>query len=147
MLGTDPAVRLTQRAQRVLAEVREDLGVTAHPGGTVISRGGSDIRWWTWAGYRANATLAATLGSLADEKQRVDDASIRLRGDLIREMWRAVTADAAAQLSLPDIDERALNGLKFRRSTPPPPRRRHPPPASPTSTTPPPYSANRPAGS
>jgi hypothetical protein len=31
------------------------------PGGTVISRDGQDVRWWTWAGFRANATLAATL--------------------------------------------------------------------------------------
>ncbi|WP_211323147.1 hypothetical protein [Amycolatopsis palatopharyngis] len=112
----------------------------------MISRGGRDIRWWTWAGYRANATLAATLGSLADEKQRVDEASIRLRGDLTREMWHAVTADAAAQLSLPDIDERALNGLKFNEALP---RRLAVATlsASPTSTASPPYSANRPAGS
>jgi ATP-dependent Lhr-like helicase len=118
LLGADPPVQLTQRARRVLNEVRDEHAVTAHPAGTVISRRGSDIRWWTWAGYRANATLAATLGSLADEKQRVDDASIRMRGDLTREMWRAVTADAAAQLSLPDIDERALNGLKFNEALP-----------------------------
>ena len=118
LLGADPPVQLTQRARRVLNEVRDEHGVTAHPAGTVISRRGNDIRWWTWAGYRANATLAATLGSLADEKQRVDDASIRLRGDLTREMWHEVTADAAEQLSLPDIDERALNGLKFNEALP-----------------------------
>jgi hypothetical protein len=27
-------------------------------------RAGADVRWWTWAGYRANATLAATLEGL-----------------------------------------------------------------------------------
>lgn len=118
LLGTDPPVRLTQRAQRVLAEVRDEHGLTAHPAGTVISRTDSDIRWWTWAGYRANATLAATFGSLTDEKQRVDDASIRLRGDLTRGMWQAGTADAAARLSLPDVDERALHGLKFNEALP-----------------------------
>ena len=28
------------------------------------------MRWWTWAGYRANATLAATLTAIADPLQR-----------------------------------------------------------------------------
>jgi ATP-dependent Lhr-like helicase len=82
LLGEDPPVKLTQRAQRVLAETRDEHGLTAHPAGTVISRKGMDIRWWTWAGYRANATLAATPSGLTDEKQWFDDVSIRLRTDL-----------------------------------------------------------------
>ena len=113
LLGADPPVGLTERAQRVLAELRDDRGGSVHPGGTVISRRGVDLRWWTWAGYRANATLAATVSDLADEKQSFDDYSIRLRTDLTREMWRAGTADASARLCLPEIDERALAGLKF----------------------------------
>ena len=75
---------MTKRAQIALAEEREDHSCEIHPGGTVITRSKSDIRWWTWAGYRANATLAATLSELTDEKQRVDDVSIRLRTDLTR---------------------------------------------------------------
>jgi ATP-dependent Lhr-like helicase len=39
---------------------------TVQPDGTLITRVGRDVRWWTWAGYRANATLAATLQSVAD---------------------------------------------------------------------------------
>jgi len=62
--GADPPVNLTQRAKRILAEVRDERLPAVHPGGTVISRAGEDVRWWTWAGYRANATLAATLSSL-----------------------------------------------------------------------------------
>lgn len=118
LLGTDPPVRLTERALRVLAELRDDRGGSVHPGGTVISRRGVDLRWWTWAGYRANATLAATISDLADEKQSFDDFSIRLRTDLTREMWRAGTADVAARLCLPEIDERALAGLKFSAALP-----------------------------
>jgi ATP-dependent Lhr-like helicase len=33
-------------------------------------------------------------------------------------MWRAATADAAERLCLPDIDERALAGLKFSEALP-----------------------------
>ena len=77
LLGADPPVALTQRAKRILAEVRDEHLPTVHPGGTVITRTGEDVRWWTWAGYRANATLAATLSHLTDSVQRFDDASIR----------------------------------------------------------------------
>jgi ATP-dependent helicase Lhr and Lhr-like helicase len=118
LLGADPPVKLTQRAQRALADEREDGASTVHPGGTVIMRSGVDVRWWTWAGYRANATLAATLSELADEKQRVDDVSLRLRTDLTLEMWKTATADAADRLCLPEVDERALEGLKFNEALP-----------------------------
>jgi ATP-dependent helicase Lhr and Lhr-like helicase len=118
LLGADPPVALTQRAKRVLAEVRDEHLPTVHPAGTVITRTGTDIRWWTWAGYRANATLATTLSSLTDEVQRFDDASIRLRSDLSPDMWKAGTADVADRLCLPDVDERALEGLKFSEALP-----------------------------
>jgi ATP-dependent Lhr-like helicase len=72
----------------------------------------------TWAGYRANATLAATLAHLTDNVQRFDDASIRMRTDLSHEMWKAGTADAAERLCLPDVDPRALAGLKFSEALP-----------------------------
>ena len=118
LLGADPAVLLTRRAERVLADIREEKLSAAHPGGTVIVREGDDVRWWTWAGYRANATLAATLSDLVDASQRFDDASIRMRSDLTHDMWKAATADAAERLCLPVVDERALTGLKFSEALP-----------------------------
>jgi ATP-dependent Lhr-like helicase len=118
LLGADPPVALTHRAERVLAEVRAENLESVHPGGTVITRSGEDVRWWTWAGYRANATLAATLSHLTDSVQRFDDASLRLRGDLTHQMWKAGTADAAERLCLPEVDERALEGLKFSEALP-----------------------------
>jgi ATP-dependent Lhr-like helicase len=118
LLGADPPVALTQRAKRILAEVRDEHMSAVHPAGTVITRAGEDIRWWTWAGYRANATLAATLSHLTDDIQRFDDASLRLRADLTHEMWKAGTADATERLCLPDVDPRALAGLKFNEALP-----------------------------
>ena len=118
LLGADPPVALTQRAKRILAEVRDEHMPTVHPGGTVITRTGEDVRWWTWAGYRANATLAATLSDLTDSVQRFDDASIRMRTDLSHEMWKAETADVAERLCLPEVDHRALAGLKFNEALP-----------------------------
>ena len=95
LLGADPPVALTQRAKRVLAEVRDEHVPAVHPGGTVITRDGDDVRWWTWAGYQANATLAATLSHLTDSVQRFDDAGIRMRTDLTHEMWKVGTTGAA----------------------------------------------------
>jgi ATP-dependent helicase Lhr and Lhr-like helicase len=118
LLGADPPVALTQRAKRILTKVRDQHVSAVHPGGTVITRTGEDVRWWTWAGYRANSTLAATLSDLTDSVQRFDDASIRMRTDLTREAWSAGTADAAERLCLPDVDQRALAGLKFNEALP-----------------------------
>lgn len=84
----------------------------------MISGRGPDLRWWTWAGHRANATLAATLSDLTDGVQRFDDTSIRLRSDLTIELWRAGTADATRRLCLPEVDDRALEGLKFSEALP-----------------------------
>ena len=118
LLGADPPVAMTQRAKRILAEVREEQISAVHPAGNVITRAGEDVRWWTWAGYRANATLAATLSHLTDGVQRFDDASLRMRGDLTLEMWKVGTADASERLSLPEVDQRALVGLKFGEALP-----------------------------
>jgi ATP-dependent Lhr-like helicase len=114
ILGTDPAVKLTKRATDRLAVVRDERRGLVHPGGNVIVRASSgDVRWWTWAGFRANATLTATLSGIADPQQRFDDRHIRLREDLTPQMWRDGISDAEERLCLPEVSEKALVGLKF----------------------------------
>ncbi|MEV0591190.1 DEAD/DEAH box helicase [Nonomuraea cavernae] len=116
LLGADPPVSLTRRAQDRLAEWRqEEAPGVVHPGGTLVTRTGDDVRWWTWAGYRANATLAATLPSIADPVQRPTDFSVRLREDLTPSAWHEARARAGdgELLVLPDVDRRAVHGLKF----------------------------------
>ena len=49
LLGADPPVALTERAQQALAKARDEQIATVHPGGTVITRDTGDVRWWTWA--------------------------------------------------------------------------------------------------
>ncbi|MCQ4207767.1 DEAD/DEAH box helicase [Streptomyces longispororuber] len=121
LLGADPQASLTRRAKVCLQEWRdEEAPHLVHPGGTLVARRGNDVRWWTWAGYRANATLGATLSSIADPVQRPTDCYLRLREDLDPRMWR--TALEAAQdgpaLVLPDVDQRAVRGLKFSAALP-----------------------------
>ncbi|MEV5554915.1 DEAD/DEAH box helicase [Nonomuraea wenchangensis] len=115
LLGADPPVSLTRRAQARLAEWREEAPGVVHPAGTLISRVGDDVRWWTWAGYRANATLAATLPSIADPVQRPTDLFVRLREDLTPAIWQEARSGVGDGeiLVLPDVDRRAVSGLKF----------------------------------
>ncbi|MER8231469.1 DEAD/DEAH box helicase [Streptomyces sp. NPDC094049] len=122
LLGADPPVELTRRAEVCLRDWRvEDAPRVAHPGGTLVVRQGDDVRWWTWAGYRANATLAATLGSIADPVQRPTDCFVRLREDLTRSMWQDAldAARSGPALVLPEVDPRAVAGLKFSAALPP----------------------------
>jgi ATP-dependent helicase Lhr and Lhr-like helicase len=117
LLGADPPATLTRRSAGVLAGLRSDAIGRATSAGTVINGTNGDLRWWTWAGYRVNATLKATLGGVADTSQRVGDLSIRLRGDLRASTWPAVRS-LRDQLVLPEVDEKALTGLKFSEALP-----------------------------
>jgi ATP-dependent Lhr-like helicase len=121
LLGTDPPVRLTTRAIAALHEAREAAPNMVHPAGTVINREPSgDVRWWTWAGLRANATLIATLSGIADTAQRPADSYIRLRGDLTPQDWKTALDGAGEQMCLPLVDDKAVDGLKFSTALPRP---------------------------
>ncbi|MEV4833416.1 DEAD/DEAH box helicase [Nonomuraea sp. NPDC049486] len=113
VLGADPPVRLTRRAVAVLARLRDERSGTVQPGGTLIAREDGDLRWWTWAGLRANATLKSSLGPLTDPLQRGDDLYIRLRNDMDPGAWRHAIRGLDTRLRPPEVDDRALRGLKF----------------------------------
>lgn len=119
LLGADPPVRFSQRATTELAATRDRHRGEVHPAGTVIARSDDDVRWWTWAGFRANATLVSTLSDLVDPAQRFDERYVRMRADLTVDAWRAGIADAVDRVCLPDINPRALSGLKFSAALPP----------------------------
>ncbi|MDA2806622.1 DEAD/DEAH box helicase [Nocardiopsis suaedae] len=119
LLGENPPVRLTHRAEEALAKAREAHIDRIHPGGSVIVRDGKgDLKWWTWAGARANLTLVATLGGVVDAKQRVGDAWVRLRADLEPGEWKEAIAEVEGRLALPEAAPRALEGLKFSAALP-----------------------------
>jgi ATP-dependent Lhr-like helicase len=119
LLGADPPVQLTRRAVDRLAQERTDQIGLIHPAGSVIVRApDGDVRWWTWAGLRANATLAETLSEVIDPIRRFDDHQIRLREDLTPVMWRSLTAEATQRLCLPEPNDKALDGLKFSAALP-----------------------------
>ncbi|HEX5543371.1 MAG TPA: DEAD/DEAH box helicase [Micromonospora sp.] len=119
LLGADPPVRMTRRAVDRLAKQREEWLHLVHPGGNVIVRDDrGDLRWWTWAGFRVNATLTATLSEVVDPIGRFDDYRIRLRENVTPAEWRDLIADAGERLCLPEVNEKALAGLKFSAALP-----------------------------
>ena len=114
ILGEDPPVSLTARAVDRLAVLRDERQALVHPSGSVIVRASDgDVRWWTWAGFKANATLAATLTDVIDPMQRFDDSCIRLRENLTLQQWHDGIANAASRIRLPEVNDKALAGLKF----------------------------------
>lgn len=118
LLGADPPARLTRRAQARLAELRENRASHVDARGTLLRREGDKLEWWTWAGFRANATLIASLGALADPVQHPDDARIRLNTATTPQSWQAACTALAHHLVLPDVNPRAVQGLKFSAALP-----------------------------
>lgn len=122
LVGTDPPVALTRRAAASLVEQRRTRAVEAGtPGATSIVREGETIRWWTWAGYRANATLAAAMAEVIDTTHRPSDFFLRVRSDLTPRCWRDAHAavSSRSRMVLPAVDKRAVKGLKFSEVLPP----------------------------
>lgn len=118
LLGASPSgVTLTGRASRVLAETRENLADTvATDRLMVFLPNDSAGRWWTWAGTAANRTLQASLPSVIDPRQRIDEKSIRLLPGVTHDELRE--AIAAVEWRDPFVDQNAVRGLKFSSALP-----------------------------
>jgi len=85
-----------------------------------VEVGEDEVRWWTWAGGRGNATLAAALPQLVDEDGRVDNHSLRLRSDVtLGRVRAAVDALDAGTMAAPDVTDDAVRELKFGEILPP----------------------------
>lgn len=123
LLGADPPVRLTERAAVNLARARNTHAHSVSPEGTVVTRlTDGDLRWWTWAGHRANTALAASLPSVVAPQVRIADEWIRLREALTPDRWDSALADVTARLCLPEVDARGARA-EVRGSAARPPRR------------------------
>lgn len=123
LLGAEPAgVTLTRRAVATLDDVRLQRADHVTDGAFLITRDGrDDWRWWTWAGAKANRTLAAWTPDLVPPRQRIGAESLRLHGDLSVEDIRrglAVLRTSDGERPLPLVDKDALKGLKFSAALP-----------------------------
>lgn len=128
LLGVDPAgVKLSQRAVAKLEDLRASMGVCVDADRTVIMCSGQDLRWWTWAGRRANATLWAALGaqdpSPVSTVDTYDEWSIPLDSaldvDSIRAALNGVRDAVNSGDGLPSVRPEDVQGLKFAELLPP----------------------------
>jgi ATP-dependent Lhr-like helicase len=114
LLGVNPPVRLTGRATDALAALRAERDAHVADGRSVVVRRGNDLMWWTWAGARANATLASALPSVVDPAARYDNDVLQLRSDVgPGDFDQTVRTSVSAGFPPPAVDERSLRGLKF----------------------------------
>lgn len=112
LLGADPDVMLSRRVVARLARVREEMaGVVDRAGLVMVDR--EDRReYWTWAGLRANETLAAALG--AGAVIGTDNRRIVLESHVTREQIR----NAPVGTAVPAVSPEAVDGLKFSAALP-----------------------------
>lgn len=120
VLGVEPAVTLTRRAQRELLRIRHDHRFHVAQDPTVVIRDGAGrLRWWTWAGGRANASLSAALPDVLESAGRADNLSLRLRdGAHFDDLRRAIREAKASPMPAPDFTEQSVEGLKLRAALP-----------------------------
>ena len=102
--GGDPEVALSTRAADRLALIRESgEPPVALSGGSVLQRSGTDTRWWTYAGSRANAALVTALRRQGVEAT-AGSLALGIKGDVTPEQ----VSYCAESLTLPDAVERAV---------------------------------------
>lgn len=113
LLGATPDVALSRRAAVRLGRVREEMAGVVDAAGLVMVDGADRREYWTWAGLRANETLAAALGP--GTVIGTDNRRIVLEPHVTREQIR--TAPVAK--AVPAISPEAVDGLKFSAALPP----------------------------
>ena len=111
LLGATPAVDLSRRATARLEALRDDMAGTVDPAGLVLASRSNGTRLWTWAGWRANATVIAGLGN--------DDATgDNFVIDLPAGIGATDIREIDVSLALPGVTPAAVDGLKFSAALP-----------------------------
>jgi ATP-dependent Lhr-like helicase len=118
LLGASPeGVAFTSRATTILGELRGTYSGSVEPDHLIVRLpSDSTGRWWTWAGTAANRSLQASLPTIVDPRQRIDEKSVRLLpGVSVREFSEALLA---VEWRDPTVNTNALRGLKFSSALP-----------------------------
>ena len=112
--------KLSRRAQARLEQIRDGFSwVSSRPETVVLRESDGTVRWWTFAGGKANIWLAAALGPLRDQVSP-GDVNIRLSSEATPEAMREILDHLdPATLQLGDqIAQGAIDRLKFAEALP-----------------------------
>jgi ATP-dependent helicase Lhr and Lhr-like helicase len=122
LAGDELSPRWSQRARSRLTGLREQHAWVHADGSSLLSRPAVGAEWWTFAGTRANATLASELFRLCGARVDHDACTVTIEGaESFAAIEKAVrelgTRDPVAMV--PNIEEAAIHGLKFSACLPP----------------------------
>jgi ATP-dependent helicase Lhr and Lhr-like helicase len=121
LAGEETSPLWSRRAQDGLAEVRREHAWVNAEGSTLRLRPSSGAEWWTFAGTRANATLAGALSRACGGRVEHDALAITVEGEegfaAIEEAVRRLGSRDVSTME-PEVEEAALEGLKFSRCLP-----------------------------
>lgn len=116
LLGQDPPVDLSRRAAAALSRLRIERAACVDAGGLVLTKRTKDQIWWTFAGSRANNSIAAALFDVGIEAAASAES---IRMDLcevsdLRAVGKALEDGRPQAL----VDQAAVDGLKFSAALP-----------------------------
>jgi ATP-dependent helicase Lhr and Lhr-like helicase len=116
LAGEEDSPRWSRRAQARLAELRQEHPWVHAGGPSLLLRPSARAEWWTFAGTRANATLAGELFRVGGGRVDHDALTIQVDGTegplAIEKAVRELGSRDPASMA-PSIAEEALEGLKF----------------------------------
>lgn len=113
LTGEPVAATVSRRATERLSDLREEFAWVDSES-TVLLRDGTCMRWFTFAGVRANATLAELFAELREDPSSVSNLALSLRGDVTEADFRSVMRRAQSLTVFPvPVPDGAIDGLKF----------------------------------
>lgn len=107
----------SQRAQDALASLERDFS-WLEDGSSALVRSGTTQKWWTFAGSRANATLAASLGECAEASRMHDNLAIPINARATVSDVRGRLRDLDDSVRCAFIDSDPIEELKFHECLP-----------------------------
>ena len=116
LLGCELPATVSRRATEKLEELRQDFTWLEAGSTAVVRAPDGSRRWWTFGGLHANAALAAWLKGRGGYGVAPNNLSIKLSGDQSTtkvEVALRELRSTSAETLVPEVSDRALEGLKF----------------------------------
>jgi ATP-dependent Lhr-like helicase len=114
--------RWSERAREQIDAIRTDYPWIERDETAVVRDKDGVTKWWTFAGFRANATIARKLSELTGSQIRVENFGVTFESDVpfdvIEQAIQELSNCDLATLR-PMIDEKAIEGFKFSACLPP----------------------------
>ncbi len=121
LAGSDTREEWSRRAREQIQENRDKYPWLEEEGTFLVGCAGGGAEWWTFAGSKANATLANELGRDLGDPPNHDSLKMTFkpewRLDAIRNAIDELRSRDAAGMH-PDLDPEAIEGLKFKECLP-----------------------------